>query len=182
MWDLSSLTTDWTFEPASPHWILNHWTTQKVWQDYLLHKYFLRCFGLMGAAGNEKVLCLNVVLNNNSFWFLKRKGKSLNFFIAQYLKTHCIEIKVKRGFGVLVWTSLGAVHKSAGWRTVYPNMVFPWCFIDFEVPGYSREYGTIEIKEMTMWVFNKTSHVTPKVWLYSHNESKNSSLKKNAWF
>lgn len=27
----------------------------------------------------------------------------------------------------------------------------------------SREYGTIEIKEMTMWVFNKTSHVTPKV-------------------
>lgn len=45
---------------------------------------------------------------------MKRKGKSLNFFIAQYLKTHCIEIRVKRGFGVLVWTSLGAVHKSAG--------------------------------------------------------------------
>lgn len=113
---------------------------------------------------------------------MKRKGKSLKLFIAQYLKTHCIEIKVKGGFGVLVWTSLGTVHKSARWRTICPNMVFPWCFIDFEVPGYSREYGTIEIKEKTMWVFNKTSHVTPKVWLYSHSESKNSSLKKKAWF
>lgn len=94
---------------------------------------------------------------------MKRKGKSFKFFIAKYLKTHGIEIRVKRGFGVLVLTSLRAVHKVLGEELLAQIWYFHDASLTLKSQEYSREYSTIEIQEMTMWAFYKTTNVTPKV-------------------
>lgn len=89
-----------------------------------------------------------------------RKKKSFKFVITGYLKTHGIEIRIKKEFGVLVLTSSGAVHQSAWCCPSCPSMVFPWCLTVFEDPGLFQR-----IQEMIMWAFNKMTNVILKIWL-----------------
>ena len=49
MWDLSSLTRDWTYVPCISKWILNHWITREVWVSGLMFKlviHFVNSFNL----------------------------------------------------------------------------------------------------------------------------------------
>lgn len=71
--------------------------------------------------------------------FVWRERKIFLIFLWLDIRRYGIDIRIKRRFGILMLTNLGAIPQNAWCSPSWLSVEFPWCFTLFDVPGISQK-------------------------------------------
>ena len=109
MWDLSSLTRDWTCNPCFGRWSLNHWTIREVpGSVFLIMPIWEYRYGMI-QVNSQLIHCLH------SLWMFRTKSY-LSILLQSYLLLTCLEFS--GGFLNLFWKRLSFPGGSDGKASV----------------------------------------------------------------